>query len=230
MWEGPPNGLEIDGDAPDLCICGARDRGASGGVTGCCAEVLVGPTGGFAEGGGGVDGPVGVAEEFAGEKDEVGLAGGDDGVGLGGVSDQSDGGGGDVGLAADSFSELNLEAGGDGDFGVGDLAAGGAVDEIDAVVAEVMGELDGLVDGPAWRGLVGPVGGGDADEEGEVGGPLGADGVNDFKEEADAVFKAAAVVVGSVVGEGGEEFVEQVAVGGVDFNEVKTGGEGSTGG
>jgi len=93
-----------------------------------------------------------------------------------------------------------------------------------------MSELDGLVDGPAWGDFVGPVGGGDANEEGQMSGPFGADGVDNFEEQANAVFEAAAVVVGSLIGERGEEFVNQVAVGGVDFNEIEACGEGSAGG
>jgi len=97
------------------------------------------------------------------------------------------------------------------------------------MVAEMMGELDGLVGGPAWGGLIGPVGSGDADEDWQMDGPLGTDGVDNFEEEADAVFEAAAVVVGSLIGEGREEFVEQVAVSGVDFDEVEACGEGADG-
>ena len=112
------------------------------------AEVLGRPAGGLAEGGSGVEGPVGVAEELAGEEDEVGLAGGDDGVSLGRISDEADGGGGDVGFAADAGGEGDLEGGTDGDFGVGDHAARRDINEINAMVAEEMGELDGVVDGP----------------------------------------------------------------------------------
>ena len=63
-----------------------------------------------------------------------------------------------------------------------------------------------------------------------MGRPLGTDGVNDLKDEAGAVLKAAAVGVGALVGEGGEEFVEEIAVGGVNFNEIESGFEGSGGG
>jgi hypothetical protein len=187
-----------------------------------------------------VKGPVGIAEELAGEKDEVGFARGDDGVGLGGIGNHADGGGGDAGFATDAGGEGDLEAGADGDFYVGNEAAGGDVDEIDAALAEEEGELDGLVDVPAdsriqgrvvagGPGSVSPIRGGDADEEGQMGGPLGADGIDDFEGQAGAVGEAAAVVVSALVGERREELVEQVAVGGVDFDEVKAGGKGAAG-
>ena len=105
-------------------------------VLGSCAKVLDGPTGGVAECGCGVDGPVGVAQEFASEKDEVGLTLFDDGVGLCGVCDEADRGGGDCGFASDSSGKGDLKAGADGNLGVGDLAAGGNVDQVDAVFLE----------------------------------------------------------------------------------------------
>jgi len=54
--------------------------------------------------------------------------------------------------------------------------------------------------------------------------PRGANGVDDFKGEADAVVERAAVFVGAVIGERREELVEKIAVGSVDFNEIETGG------
>ena len=61
-------------------------------------------------------------------------------------------------------------------------------------------------------------------------GPSGADGANDLEGKANAVVEAAAVVVGALVGEGREKFVEEVAVGGVNFDEVEAGGASAMGG
>ncbi len=115
---------------------GALDGGAARGVIGGGARVLLGPACQFAEGGGGVDGPVGIAEHFASQEDEVGFAVFDDAVGLGGFGDHADGGGGDVGLSADAGGEGDLVAGGDGDFGVGRVASRRAIDEVDGVFAK----------------------------------------------------------------------------------------------
>ena len=101
-----------------------------------------GPSGRIAEGGRGVNRPVGVAEKFAGEEDEVGLAVFNDGVGLGGFSDEADGGGWSCGFSSDSGCKWDLKTGSDGDFGVGDLASGGNVNQVDTVFAEEGGELD----------------------------------------------------------------------------------------
>lgn len=56
-------------------------------------------------------------------------------------------------------------------------------------------------------------------------GPSGAHGVDDLEQKTSAVFEASAVGIGALIGERGEKLVEEVAVGSVDFNEVKAGSE-----
>ena len=170
-----------------------------------------------------MDRPVGVAEHFARHEDEVGLALVDDAVGLGGLGDHADGGGGDGGFVADASREVDLIAGREGNFGVGDVAAGRAVDQVNAVFAQEAGKLNRVVDGPAaFR----PVASGDADKQGQMGGPDTAHFIDNLEKETGAVFKTAAVGVGALVGERRVELVEQVAVGGVNFDQVEAGGEG----
>ena len=178
-----------------------------------------------------MEGPVGIAEEFAGEEDEVGLAGADDLVGLSGGGDHTYGPGGDGGFAADGCGVDDLVARADRDLLSWVIAAGGDVDEVHACLLEEFGEGYGLRKVPACaEGLGGPVCGGDADEEWEMFRPRGADGADDFEREAGAIFEGAAVLVGAVVGERGEELVEEIAVGGVDFDKVEAGGAGAVGG
>ena len=144
-----------------------------------------------------------------------------------GDGDHADGAGGEAGFAADAVGEGDLVAGADGDLLAGVVAAGGDVEEVDAFGFDEAGELDDFVDGQT---AVNPVGGGDADPDGEVRGEGGADGADDFEGEAGAVGEAAAVFVGAGVGEWGEELVGEVAVGGVDFGEEEAGGGGAVGG
>ena len=110
----------------------------------------------------GFDGPVGLAQHFAGEEGQVGFAAGDDFVGLMRIGDYADGSGEDCGLFTNRGGEGDLEARRDRDFRVGDQSAAGAIHQIDAERFQGSGELDGLVEIPA---AFDPIGGGNADEQ-----------------------------------------------------------------
>src|ERR1039458_1306172 len=197
---------------------------ARGRMLGRSAKVLDGPTGGVAKRGGGMDRPVGIAEELASEEYEVCLTLVDDGVCLGGFSNEANRSGWDCGFGANSGGKVDLEAGADGNLGVRNLATGGNIHQVDSAHAKQCSELHGLIRAPA---AVDPIGGGDADEEGQVGRPLSADGVNHFENEASAILKTAAVCIGALISEGREELVEQIAVGGVNLDKVKARLEGA---
>ena len=171
-----------------------------------------------------MQGPVGIAEHFASEEDEIGLALGNDCIGLKRVGDHANGSSGNGGFGADARGKGSLKTGTDGDLCVRNQAARGDVDEVDAVSTQETGERDGLVGRPA---VVNPVGGRDADKKREVGWPGSADGVDDLQEEAGAVLEAAAVSIGALIGERREELMQQIAVGSVDLNEVEAGGKGA---
>ena len=168
-------------------------------------------------------GPVGITEHLASEEDEIGPALGDDCVGLMRVGDHANCGSGNGSFGADARGKGSLETGTDGDSCVRSQAARGDVDEVDAVSAKMASESDGLIGGPA---AFNPVGGRDADKEGEVGRPCGSDGIDDLQEEACAAFEAAAVSIGALIGERREELMQQIAVSGMDLNEVEASGEG----
>lgn len=168
--------------------------------------------------------PIRIAQHFAGEEDEVGVTFGNDGVGLLRVGDHADGGSGDGGLGADPRGEGGLKRGAYGNLRVGNLTAGGAIDQVDAMGAEMTREGNGFIDRPA---AVGPIGGRDTNEEGQVGRPCGAHGVDDLKEQAYAIFEASTIGIGALIRERGKEFVEEVAVCGVDFDEIEAGGMGA---
>jgi hypothetical protein len=98
------------------------------------------------------------------------------------------------------------------------------VQDVDSLVGQNAGELDGVVYGPGlgdFGDLFEPIGGRDAEEEGHF---LGNDLAGLFDEldgEAGAVLEAAAVVVLAVVGDWGEEGVDEVAVGLVEVSKAE---------
>jgi hypothetical protein len=184
------------------------------------AQILHRPCCSFAERDGGVKRPVGIAEHFAREENEVGRVVSDEAVGLLRLGDHADGGCGNGSFIANARCEGSLKGGADGDFCIGREPAGRDVDEVDAVGAEMTGESDGVVDGPA---VINPIGSGDAHEEGQVRGPCEADGIDDLEQKANAVVVASTVGVGALVGERREKLVQEVAVGGVDLDEVEAG-------
>jgi hypothetical protein len=202
----------------------AEDRSTGGGMGRSSAQILRRPTDGLTESGRSMEGPVGVAQQLATEKNEVNLALSHDGIGHHGVGNHTHGRGGNAGLAADSSGKLDLESGTDGDLGVGNLSAGRNVNEIDAVLAQELGELDGFIDGPAAGD---PVGGGDADKERQMMRPLGADCVNDSEKQADSILKAAAIGIRTLVGERREELVEQITVGSMNLDHIEASLEGA---
>lgn len=101
---------------------------------------------------------------------------------------------------------------------LGDLT-GRHVDGSRAVRDELPRDLDRVVLGVA---VGGPVGGRDPHRHRAVGGERGPYGVEDLQRETQPVREVAAVLVGAVVGDGGEERGEQVAVGRVHFEEVES--------
>ena len=170
--------------------------------------------------------PVRIAHQLAGEEDGVGAAGGDDFVGLGGLGDHADGAGGDPGFGADRVRERDLVAGGDRDLRVGDEAAGGAVDEVDAR-SRGRGRGGCSAGDPSRRRPSRWRRGG---RRGELLGPGGADGGDHVEEELRAVGRSRRPRRRRGRSRGGEELVDQVAVGGVELDDLEAGGAGAGGG
>ena len=61
-----------------------------------------------------------------------------------------------------------------------------------------------------------------------VGAPLFTHRINHFQHQASAIFHAAAVLVSTMVGRRGKELVQQVTVGGVQFDKIESGIAGVT--
>jgi hypothetical protein len=151
---------------------------------------------------GGMERPVGIAEELSRKKDEVCLAGTNDLICLRRRGDHTDGTCGNGGFATDCLSMMDLVPGAHRDLLAGMIAAGGDVDEIDAFLTEELRKGYGVVKGPAFaERFRSPVGGRDADEYGQMLGPRGPESADDLKGKAGAVLEAASVLVGSTVGE-----------------------------
>ena len=91
---------------------------------------------------------------------------------------------------------------------------------------EPPGDAGGVGDGES---ALGPVGGGEAHEQGHVLGDHVADGVGDAQQQPGAVLQGAAVFVRALVAQRGEELVEEVPVGAVELHEVHAGLHGTAG-
>ncbi len=128
----------------------------------------------------------------------------------------------------DGLGVVDLVAGAYGNLLSRVVAAGGDINQVDAGLLQKFGECDGLRKIPARAERLGsPVGSGDTNEDREVLGPSSAERADDLEGETDAIVEASAVLVGALVRKRREEFVEEVAMGGVDFNEIEAGGLGT---
>ena len=151
----------------------------------------------------------------------------DDLVGVGRRRDQADGGGRDPRLTPDALGKGHLIAGTDRDLRLRHQTAGTAIDQVHTFGLEQAGERDSLLQVPT---AVHPVGARDPDAERKPLRPLGTHGAGCLDEEARAVLEAAAVAVRTLVGQRGEELMEQVAVGRVDLQARVTRGQRPPGG
>ena len=88
------------------------------------------------------------------------------------------------------------------------------------MAAQLLGHLRDVVD---REPALDPVGRGQPDEQRLVVGPGRADGVGRLDEQPRAVLQRAAVLVVALVGQRREELVQQVAVGGVQLDDVEPG-------
>lgn len=133
-------------------------------------------------------------------------------------------------LLLDTLGKVNLVTGRVGNLLIGSVACRRDVHNIDASVASPLGDLDSLVDGPGGDiQVLNTVGSGQAQEHRLLSREVGADGLDDLEQQTGAVLERAAVMVGALVGDRGQELVDQVAVGAVDLDSVHTGLVGADG-
>lgn len=106
------------------------------------------------------------------------------------LGDQTNRTGGHHGLPPDPGGERDLVAGPKRDPGVGDVAAAGGVDQVDAVASQLVGEPDRLIGvpvRPAVARFTEPVGRRDPEQDRQLGRSDGTDGVGQVAGEADPV-------------------------------------------
>src|ERR1039458_9461212 len=124
----------------------------------------------------------------------------------------------DAGLVPDALGEGRLVGRSDVDLGMRHDSAGRAIDQVDAERPKAPRQLHGIFDLPA---ALHPIDSRDAHEEGQGIRPRGADRSGDFQRKADAAVECAAILVGAVVRQGREKLVDQVAVRGVDLDDLE---------
>lgn len=214
-------GARVDQAAGDLAAEGVVEAGlvaADAGVDGLGAA------------GRGLGDEVGVGEEGAGQRDQVGAAVGEDLLGdLGGVDAVA----GDEGYGDRAHQPLGdpgvgaaRDGGGDGgDAGL--VPADAGVDDRGAGGFDLLGEVDDLVEGGAAGDQVEHR---EAVDEDEVLADGGAGAADDLQRETHAVLVGTAPAVGALVGGGGDELVDQVALGAHDLDAVVAGELGEAGG
>src|SRR5215468_9691507 len=170
-----------------------------------------------AEFGGGMPTPTRGVEHAAGKRDHVGLAGGDDLLGLLRLGNQADRHGGDAGGLLDRLRERHLVAGPERNFLQRRYAAGRRIDPVDVALLQFLRVFDGLMNVPA---ALDPVGAGHANADRFFFRKDGAHRIENFQREAHAVFEAAAILIGPPVGDRREELVHEIAVRAVQFERI----------
>jgi len=98
------------------------------------------------------------------------------------------------------------------------VSTGRDVKHVHALLSENACNLDCVLGRPALldlTDLLEPISGTDADEEGHVLGNNATNELGKFDQESGPVFEAATILVGPLVGDWGQEAVEQVAMGAI---------------
>src|SRR3954447_26893061 len=183
-----------------------------------CPLVLIRPWNVNPEDVRGVERPIGIAQQFPGQKNGVRGTAADDLFGLMRICDQANRPGGDAGLGADRAREWHLVTGTELDLRAGHRAAAGAVDQVDAEVAQALREFNRLREIPS---AVHPIGSGDAHEERQMIRPRLPHAFGDAERKAHAILERPAVFVRAHVAERREELVQEIAVRHVQLDDVE---------
>jgi hypothetical protein len=192
------------------------------------AFVLFGPGDLLLEDVGGAQRPVGIAEQFASQQDEVGLPGGDDVLGLLGRGDHADGSSEDSGcLAADALGKGSLIAGAERNFAEGTMPPEeqSMRSTPRGLTCRARAMESSMVQPPSVQ------------SEAEMRSHRGRRSGQTLRTASMIsrrmrvrFSKAAAVLVGAGVDQRREKLVDEIAVGSVDFDKFEAGFEGAASG
>ncbi|MNP11915.1 hypothetical protein D3C76_1041260 [compost metagenome] len=120
-------------------------------------------------------------------------------LGLGRFGDHAHSASGDFRFLAHALGETGLIAGAGGDFGVYRGAARGHIDQVHTQAPQAPGQFDGFIRVPT---IFHPVGCRNPHEQWQLRGPNLAHCLDHLQGQADAVFKAATVLIAALVAQG----------------------------
>ena len=135
-----------------------------------------------------------------------------------GFRDKTHGGRGDVRIVPDFFGERHLIARVDGDFRIRHHAAGTAINQVHAFGLQQFRQRDAVFDLPA---ALLPINRRDAHGQRQIVRPDFPHRARRVEQQADAIFKTAAVLVRALIGKRREKFIEQIPVRRVQFQPFK---------
>ena len=165
-------------------------------------------------------GPAGIVHDRAANRHHIRLAGGDDLLGVLRLVNHAHGHGGDVRLALHLFSEMHHVAGFDRrqPHPWRHIACGG--DHIvHADLLQLLGEDHRIVQ---RQPTFDPILARDAHPNGLASGKGRADGARHFQRKPEATQEIATIFIIAVICEGRAEFMQQIAMGRVDFDHVES--------
>ena len=149
--------------------------------------------------------PVGIAQQLAREHDEIGLASANDVIGLRGVCNEADGRSGDTRFAPDLFGERGLVAGTHRNGGLFDAAAAGDVDQVNADVFELAGEVNRLLRIPT---AFDPIGCGNPSKERNLVTNMFSNRLSGFNQKSNSIFKASTILITAFISNWRHKLVE----------------------
>ena len=168
----------------------------------------------------GVQRPARIGEVRPPERDQVGPAGGEDGVDLIGLGNVADRHRRDADLVANLIGVRRLEHPAVYGLRIGRGLAGRNVDQIGAGGLKRARDLDGIVAGDS---AFDPIGRGNTHRHRPIARPHGAHRAENFQRIAQTVFQRPAVLVGAVVEQRRDERRQQVSVRAVQLDHIEAG-------